>query len=91
MGDDLAGSWNFHCFQYDNTATYHTNYLNGAYSTRVSSDSGHSVLAPTEKESFICLGNDNAPNSCYGTVPQVFNGSIDELRISNVARSSDWV
>ena len=91
MGDDLAGSWNFHCFQYDNTATYHTNYLNGAFSTRVSNNTGFSVLAPTEKESFLCLGNDNAPSSAYGTTPQVFNGSIDELRISNVTRSSDWV
>jgi len=91
MGDDLAGSWNFHCFQYDKTATYHTNYLNGAYSTRVANSTRFSVLAPTEKESFICLGNDNSPSSAYGTVPQVFNGSVDELRISNVARSSDWV
>ena len=48
------------------------------------------VLAPAD-ESFICLGNDNAPNSSYGNTPQVFNGSIDEFRISNVARSSDWV
>ena len=91
MGDDLAGSWNFHCFQYDNTVTYHTNYLNGAYSTSVRNETGYSVLAPTEKESFICLGNDNAPNSYYGTTPQVFNGSIDEFRISNVVRSDAWV
>ncbi len=90
MGDDLAGSWNYHCFQYDNTVTYHTNYLNGAYSTRVSNNTGFPVLAPTD-ESFICLGNDNAPNSYYGTTPQVFNGAVDELRISNVARSPAWV
>lgn len=90
MGDELAGEWNFHCFQYDNAVTYHTNYLNGAYSTRVSNNTGFPVLAPAD-ESFICLGNDNAPNSSYGNTPQVFNGSIDEFRISNVARSSDWV
>ena len=94
MGSGLAGSWNYHCFQYDNTATYHTNYLNGAYSTRVSNNTGYLVLAPTEKESFLCLGNDAQPSSCYTTAPaspQVFNGSVDELRISNVARSDAWV
>ncbi len=91
MGDDLAGSWNFHCFQYDKTSAYHYNYLNGDYSTRATNNSGFPVLAPTA-ESFICLGNDNAPNSYYnGGTPQVFNGAVDELRISNVARSAEWV
>ncbi len=92
MSDSLAGSWNFHCFQYDNTATYHTNYLNGAYSTRVSNNTAYSVLSPST--SFLCLGNDAQPSSCYSTAPaspQVFNGSIDEFRISNLVRSSDWV
>ena len=89
MADSLAGSWNYHCFQYDNTANYHTNYLNGAYSTRVSNNTGFPVLAPPG--SFICLGNDNAPNSYYDTTPQVFNGAVDELRISNVTRSTPWV
>ena len=91
MPESLDGSWNYHCFQYDNAATYHTNYLNGAYSGRVSNNTGFSVLAPTA-ESFICLGNDNAPSSAYSTnPPQVFNGAVDELRISNVARSAAWV
>ena len=90
MGDDLAGSWNFHCFQYDKTSAYHYNYLNGDYSTRATNNSGFPVLAPTA-ESFICLGNDNAPSSYYGTTPQVFNGAVDELRISNVVRSDAWV
>ena len=92
MADSLIGSWNFHCFQYDNTATYHTNYLNGAYSDRKSNNTGYPVLAPST--SFICLGNDAQPSSCYTQAPaspQVFNGSVDEFRISNVTRSSDWV
>ncbi len=92
MGDDRAGLWNYHCFQYDNAVTYHTNFLNGAYSTRISNSTGYPVLAPAG--SYICLGNDAQPASCYSTAPaspQVFNGSVDELRISNVARSSDWV
>ena len=91
MPESLDGSWNYHCFQYDNTATYHTNYLNGAYSARTSNNTGYSILAPPA-ESFICLGNDNAPSSAYSTnPPQVFNGAVDELRISNVARSPEWV
>ena len=91
MSESLDGSWNYHCFQYDNTMTYHTNYLNGAYSARISNNTRYSILAPPA-ESFICLGNDNAPSSAYSTnPPQVFNGAVDELRISNVARSKEWV
>ena len=91
MSESLDGSWNYHCFQYDKTMTYHTNYLNGAYSARISNNTGYSILAPPA-ESFICLGNDNAPNSAYSTnPPQVFNGAVDELRISNVVRSDAWV
>ena len=92
MADSLIGSWNFHCFQYDNSTTHHTNYLNGAFSSRQANNTGYSVLAPST--SFICLGNDAQPSSCYTqppASPQVFNGSIDEFRISNVTRSSDWV
>ncbi len=88
----LAGAWNFHCFQYDRAMTSHTNYLNGAFSTSKSSDQEYRVLAPAA--SFICLGNDASPASCYSEAPnspQVFNGSVDELRISNVARSDAWV
>ena len=91
MSESLDGLWNYHCFQYDKSATYHTNYLNGAYSARISNNTGYSILAPPA-ESFICLGNDNAPSSAYSTnPPQVFNGAVDELRISNVTRSTPWV
>ena len=90
MGASLAGSWNYHCFQYDKTMTSHTNYLNGVFSSAKDNTTEYSVLAPPA-ESFICLGNDYQPNSYYGTTPQVFNGSVDELRISNVVRSDAWV
>lgn len=65
--------------------TVHTNYLNGAVDARKTQNmsSWGTQLATSEG---LCLGNRPAPSNTDG-----FNGWLDELRISNVARSADWV
>ena len=86
-----AGAWNFHCAQYDRNATVHTNYLNGAcvgYRNDASATTGFPLLADTAP---LCLGNHTVPYYMNGVKPTVFNGELDELRISNVARPSAWV
>ena len=88
MDASLAGEWNYHVFQYGRAMTYSTNYLNGAYSGRASSTTGYPVLPGFYGDEYyaLCLGNNGAPGTA-----NVFDGSIDELRISNVARSDAWV
>ena len=84
----LAGKWNYHVFQYDNACTYHTNYLNGAYSARTSYSKGYPLLPGNYGTEYyaLCLANNGAPSTTA-----VFDGALDELRISNVARSAAWV
>ncbi len=83
MSADLAGLWNYHCASYNRFATSHTNYLNGAVAATAVNDTGYPIHAVPDD---LCLGND-----CNPAQQKVFDGSLDELRISNVARSADWV
>ena len=83
MSSSLAGKWNYHCASYDKSATSHTNYLNDTVAATVANSTGYSIHAIPDP---LCLAND-----CQTTSTKVFNGSLDELRISNVARSKDWV
>ena len=86
-----AGAWNFHCAQYDRNATVHVNYLNGVnvgVRQDASATTGFPLLADTAP---LCLGNYTVPFYMNGTKPTVFNGALDELRISNIARPTAWV
>ena len=83
MSADLAGQWNYHCVCYDSSVTSHTNYLNGAVAATANNSTGFPIH---DIPDHLCLGNDCQPSST-----KVFNGSLDELRFSNVARSADWV
>jgi hypothetical protein len=57
-----------------------TIYVNGSVST--TADSTKAVIGPSAGTNFMIGGNGGASN---------FNGTIDEARVSNVARSADWI
>ena len=84
MSTDLAGQWNYHCASYDKNATSHTNYLNAAVAATAANSTGYAIHGSIPDP--LCLGND-----CQTSSTKVFNGALDELRISNVARSKEWV
>ena len=77
--------WKYHVATFDMANTVHTNYLNGAVdSTKTQKMSSWGTQLATSDG--LCLGNRPGPGNTDG-----FNGWLDELRISNVARSADWV
>ena len=84
MSTDMAGQWNYHCASYDRFATSHTNFLNAAVAATTVNSTRYTIhdFIPDP----LCLAND-----CQTSSTKVFNGALDELRISNVARSKDWV
>ena len=84
MSTDMAGQWNYHCASYDRYATSHTNFLNGAVAATAENSTGYAIHGSIPDP--LCLGND-----CQTSSTKVFNGALDELRISNVARSKEWV
>ena len=84
MSTSLAGQWNYHCASYDRHATSHTNYLNAAVAATAVNSTGYAIHGSIPDP--LCLAND-----CQTSSTKVFNGALDELRISNVARSKDWV
>lgn len=84
MSTDMAGQWLYHCASYDRYATSHTNYLNGAVAATVVNSTTYAIHGSIPDP--LCLAND-----CQTTSTKVFNGALDELRISNVARSAEWV
>ena len=77
-----AGAWSYVTATLQNTpeGTVGTAYINGVPSGTVSMITGG---APDDSSQTIYLANTG-----YG---EPFNGSLDELRISNVSRSPDWI
>ena len=84
MSSSLAGQWNYHCASYDRFATSHTNFLNAAVAATAVNATGYAIHGFIPDP--LCLAND-----CQTSSTKVFNGALDELRISNVARSKAWV
>ena len=84
MSSSLAGQWNYHCASYDKNATSHTNFLNAAVVATAVNSTGYAIHGSIPDP--LCLAND-----CQTSSTKVFNGALDELRISNVARSKEWV
>ena len=84
MSTNLAGQWNYHCATYDKFATSHTNYLNASSVATSNNSTGYAIHDYIPDP--LCLAND-----CQTSSTKVFNGALDELRISNVARSKAWV
>ena len=89
LAASLAGKWNYHAYEYNSACSYNTNYLNGVYANR-RSETRHYTMLPGSVEGedayAICLANDAQANST-----SLFNGALDEFRISNVVRSPSWV
>ena len=84
MPASLTGQWNYHCVCYDNSVTTQSSYFNGAVDATTVNSTGYAIHSVATDP--LCLAND-----CQTSSTKVFNGSLDELRISNVARSADWV
>ena len=61
--------------------------MNGSIVKENTGDSRKGTLSRAGSGSFLLVGNNTADQ--WGT--QVFPGCIDEVRISNVARSDAWV
>ena len=79
------GQWKYHVATFDMANTIHTNYLNGAKDVRLTKDIS-SLGDHLSTDDGLCLGNRPTPGNL-----EAFSGLLDELRISNVARSADWV
>lgn len=73
-----TNSWNHVVGTYD--GSHVKIYYNGAYSNETSA-SGN--IASTAQH--LVIGADTAANEEY------FDGNLDEVRVSNVARSADWI
>jgi len=75
-----AGTWNHLVFvrSGDNLATGYSAYLNGALSGQASSGS-------------LNIGNPITFGFRPDSPSQGWNGKLDEIRISNTARSADWI
>jgi len=80
-GEDTmsAGSWNHIVFRYEKSAGEAELFLNG---TAVGTKTYSGDIHTSDIEVFI--GSDDTP-SCF------FDGTIDEVRISETARSADWI
>ena len=74
------GEWCHQAFVRDTTANQGYGYVDGVVVNGAAAGSGN-VFSST---SALHLGNSHANNN-------TFNGLIDELRISRVARSADWI
>jgi RHS repeat-associated protein len=73
-------SWTHVVVEYDPSTTGHFVYLNGALAaSAISSDT------PASNQSGLWIGAWSASNGDY------HKGSIDEFRVSTVARSADWI
>ena len=85
LDETARGQWKYHVATFDMANTVHTNYLNAAEDVRVSKNmsSWGDHIATTDG---LCLGNRPTPGNL-----EAFSGLLDELRISNVARSPAWV
>ena len=75
-----TGTWNMVTFTYDSTNGI-IGYVNGAVDDTVGVSEGALVAEGVP----MCIGND-----CV-TSPRFWNGSIDEVNLSNVARSAGWI
>ena len=83
-----TGAWNHQVFIRDFSANTARCYMNGSQSPANAVDLGSnfSGISMANSTSPLYLGNTTGNNPSVA-----FPGQIDELRISNVARSADWV
>ena len=83
-----ANTWYHQVFTYDSKSEIENNallYLNGVLDK--SAAGGNKPVKATGSDGLLYLGNQQG----YFKYTTPFPGRIDEVRISNVARSADWV
>ncbi|WP_159440768.1 LamG-like jellyroll fold domain-containing protein [Mucilaginibacter sp. OK098] len=70
------------------------NYLNGSFATGGAFKPGtNSTNAPPEAGNYLTMGLDHGTGTANGGYNDAyfFSGVMDEVRISNIAKSADWV
>ncbi len=70
------------------------NYLNGAYATGGAFKAGTSgTNSPPEAGNFLTMGLDHGTGTANGGYndEHFFSGVMDEVRVSNIAKSADWI
>ena len=83
----VRAEWNHFAYSYDKATGYRNVFLNG---TSRNPDSYATPYAADTIYMSSNTGNLYLGNQITGT-PNSFPGNIDEVRISNIARSADWV
>ena len=79
LADYNLNQWNYVVFKINSSGTGLTAFLNGSFSSEITI----SALPDGLAQNFY-LGTRS-----YGSYR--FNGAIDELRVSNIARTNDWI
>ena len=82
-----CNEWTHQVSRWDGDVGRNTAFINGGIVQDITANSRKGTLRTAGSGSFFYLGNNGADQ--WGT--GVFPGKIDEVRISSVARSDDWV
>ena len=82
------GEWHYHAYRWAGANGYHSETLDANTATTASSN-GHKGTMDTISGGTFCIGNRAASLSASQSAP--FPGCVDEVRISNVVRSDDWI
>ena len=77
----VLGKWTHQAFVRDTVANHFYSFVNGASSQTTGNSYGTLPIASTDERLSFGSGNRGVP----------FPGQIDEVRISRVARSADWI
>ena len=88
--------WSAFAFSWESTGGSYNAYINGESKVNATTTVRTPVVKSTD--AFVILGNESAntpyvtwTDSYYLQKTFAFQGRIDEVRISNVKRSSDWI
>ena len=81
------GEWHYHARRYNGTTGVNSRTLDDATTTTAETAPATPDTMQTVSNGILCIGNRSTTSN--GTTP--FVGCIDEVRISDVARSDAWV
>ncbi len=80
------GEWHYHARTWDGATGENTRTLDATTDSEVNAPASSETLRTVENGT-LCIGNRSA--NANGT--RAFQGVVDEVRVSSVARSADWV
>ncbi len=83
--DEMCGKWNYFVMTHDSATTLKQFQYRDGNTTPVASGNISAGFEIPADRGVLSLGNNGAGSA------NAYPGSLDELRISNVARSPDWV